>query len=60
MVKLRFTVTVEKDLQAVWEYFSDFSNIVEWDPNTVRCSIIKKEEKHVGTIYNLTASFNGN
>jgi hypothetical protein len=60
MVKLSFTVTIDKDFETVWEYYSDFSKIVEWDPNTVKCSIIKKEDKNVGNIYNLTSSFNGN
>lgn len=49
MVQLSFTVRIEKDLETVWNYFSDFSNIAKWDPNTRACLLIKSASERVGS-----------
>jgi hypothetical protein len=60
MVQLTFTVRIEKDLETVWNYFSDFSNIAQWDPNTRACLLVKSAPEKVGSEYKVTTVFNGN
>jgi hypothetical protein len=60
MVQLSFRVLIQKDLDTVWEYFSEFTNIVKWDPNTKGCVALKTLPQRVGSEYNVTTLFNGN
>ena len=60
MVQLSFIVRIEKDLDTVWNYFSEFTNIAKWDPNSRACLPLKTNPEKVGSEYNLTTVFNGN
>lgn len=59
MVKLSFKVMIGKDFETVWRYFSEFSNITQWDPNTPACQVRKSVEGKVGSVYDITSLFNG-
>jgi hypothetical protein len=60
MVQLSFTVRIEKDLDTVWDYFSEFTNLAKWDPNTRGCTALKTVNERVGSEYKVTTVFNGN
>jgi ligand-binding SRPBCC domain-containing protein len=42
MVHLEFTIPVNANLQTVWDYFSRFEIVPEWDPNTKVVRTLKK------------------
>jgi len=58
MVNLSYKLQIEADMNEVWEYFSQFHKITEWDPNTRKCEIVEKKKGEVGSIYNITTFFN--
>jgi hypothetical protein len=60
MVKLSFKVKINSALSQVWEYYSNFENIVEWDPNTTHCEEIKATANKIGSQYLLKSIFNQN
>jgi hypothetical protein len=59
MVLLEFTIQVAASLKPVWDYFSRFEAITEWDPNTKGCKPLKKVPGEIGSTYEVTTVFNG-
>jgi|LakMenEpi03Aug12_release.lakeMendotaPanAssembly.Ray.scaffolds.fasta_scaffold1537444_1 hypothetical protein len=59
MVKLGFKLKIRAPLSKVWEYYSNFENIVEWDPNTTYCKEVRPSPNKVGGQYLLKSLFNG-
>jgi uncharacterized protein YndB with AHSA1/START domain len=57
-MRLRRIVTVERSLDEVFAYLSDFTTTSEWDPGTVRTVRISGEGS-VGTEYLNTSTFAG-
>jgi uncharacterized protein YndB with AHSA1/START domain len=57
-MRLRRTVTVQKPLEDVFDYLSDFTTTTEWDPGTVR-TIRTAGTGSVGTEYQNTSTFAG-
>jgi len=57
-MRLRRTVTVQKPLDAVFAYLSDFTTTTEWDPGTVR-TVRATGNGAVGTEYQNTSTFAG-
>jgi uncharacterized protein YndB with AHSA1/START domain len=57
-VKLQKTVIVDKPLDAVFSYLSDFTTTTEWDPGTV-VTVHNYGDGGVGTAYSNTSTFLG-
>jgi uncharacterized protein YndB with AHSA1/START domain len=57
-MRLRRTVTVDKPLDRVFAYLSDFTTTTEWDPGTVR-TVRSSGDGAVGTEYENTSTFGG-
>jgi uncharacterized protein YndB with AHSA1/START domain len=57
-VRLQRTVTVEKPLDKVFDYLSDFTTTTEWDPGTVR-TVLTSGDGGFGTEYLNTTKFAG-
>ena len=57
-MKLRKTVVVEKPLDAVFSYLSDFTTTTDWDPGTVS-TVRRHGDGGVGTTYINTSTFLG-
>jgi uncharacterized protein YndB with AHSA1/START domain len=57
-VRLRRTVTVQKPLEDVFAYLSDFTTTTEWDPGTVR-TVRTAGSGAIGTEYQNTSTFAG-
>ncbi len=57
-MKLLKTVVVEKPLDAVFSYLSDFTTTTEWDPGTVT-TVRRHGNGGVGTTYLNTSAFLG-
>jgi carbon monoxide dehydrogenase subunit G len=57
-MKLRKTVVVEKPLDAVFSYLSDFTTTTDWDPGTVS-TVRQHGNGGVGTTYVNTSTFLG-
>jgi carbon monoxide dehydrogenase subunit G len=57
-VRLQRTVTVEKPLDKVFAYLSDFTTTTEWDPGTVK-TVLASGDGGFGTEYLNTTSFAG-
>jgi uncharacterized protein YndB with AHSA1/START domain len=57
-MRVRRTVTVQKPLEDVFDYLSDFTTTTEWDPGTVR-TIRTAGTGSVGTEYQNTSTFAG-
>lgn len=57
-MRLQRTVTVEKPLDTVFAYLSDFTTTTEWDPGTVK-TVRASGEGAVGTEYLNTSTFAG-
>jgi uncharacterized protein YndB with AHSA1/START domain len=57
-VRLRKTVTVDKPVDKVFAYLSDFTTTTEWDPGTVQTVRIAGDGD-VGTQYRNTTRFAG-
>jgi len=55
-MKLRRTVTVDKPLNAVFDYLSDFTTTTEWDPGTVT-TVRQHGDGGIGTTYLNTSQF---
>ena len=60
MVLLSYTIQVRAKLQEVWEYFSKFENIKEWDPNVRKATVRNSPPELLGTTYDLVTVFKGN
>lgn len=59
MVLLSYTIQVKAKLEDIWEYFSKFENIEEWDPNVRKSKVGQIKAEMLGTTYNLVTEFNG-
>jgi Polyketide cyclase / dehydrase and lipid transport len=57
-MKLLKTVVVEKPLDAVFDYLSDFTTTTDWDPGTVT-TVRRHGDGGVGTTYLNTSTFLG-
>ncbi len=57
-MKLERTVTVNKPLERVFAYLSDFTTTTEWDPGTV-ATVRTAGDGAVGTEYQNTSTFAG-
>jgi carbon monoxide dehydrogenase subunit G len=57
-MKLHKTVVVEKPLDAVFDYLSDFTTTTDWDPGTVT-TVRRRGDGGVGTTYLNTSTFLG-
>lgn len=57
-MRLRITVTVDKPLDTVFSYLSDFTTTTEWDPGTVK-TIRTSGDGGFGTEYANTTTFAG-
>ena len=57
-MRLQKTVIVDKPLNAVFDYLSDFTTTTEWDPGTV-ATVNHKGDGGVGTTYLNTSTFLG-
>ncbi|HEY0119389.1 MAG TPA: SDR family NAD(P)-dependent oxidoreductase [Cellulomonas sp.] len=57
-MRLSRTVTVDKPLDTVFAYLSDFTTTTEWDPGTVR-TVRSSGDGGVGTEYRNTSTFAG-
>jgi uncharacterized protein YndB with AHSA1/START domain len=57
-MRLRRTVTVEKPLDKVFAYLSDFTTTTEWDPGTVK-TVRTSGDGGFGTEYLNTSKFAG-
>jgi uncharacterized protein YndB with AHSA1/START domain len=57
-MKLLKTVVVEKPLDAVFDYLSDFTTTTDWDPGTVT-TVRRHGNGGVGTTYLNTSTFLG-
>ena len=57
-MKLQQTVVVDKPLEAVFGYLSDFTTTTEWDPGTVT-TVTQHGDGRVGTTYLNTSTFLG-
>ena len=58
IMRLRKTVFVDKPLDAVFDYLSDFTTTTEWDPGTV-ATVHQHGDGGVGTAYLNTSTFLG-
>lgn len=58
-VVLRKTLDSSKSPADLFAYFADFTTTNEWDPNTVKTTLISGDGG-VGTKYHNVSSFNGN
>jgi hypothetical protein len=57
-MRLRIVVTVDKPLDTVFDYLSDFTTTTEWDPGTIT-TIRVAGNGEVGTQYLNTSTFAG-
>lgn len=58
MQHIERTVVVDKPLQRVWDYLSDFRSTNDWDPGTVRTERTSGDGQ-MGTVYHNTSKFLG-
>ena len=57
-MRLQKTVIVDKPLDAVFDYLSDFTTTTDWDPGTVT-TVNQRGDGGVGTAYLNTSTFLG-
>jgi len=57
-VKIQRTITVDRPLAKVFDFMSDFTTTMEWDPGTVR-TVRQSGDGGVGTTYLNTSKFAG-
>jgi hypothetical protein len=57
-MRLQKVVVVDKPLDAVFTYLSDFTTTTEWDPGTVT-TVVDRGDGGVGTSYLNTSTFMG-
>jgi uncharacterized protein YndB with AHSA1/START domain len=57
-MKLQRTVVVDKPLEKVFAYLSDFTTTTEWDPGTVT-TVLDRGDGGIGTTYLNTSAFLG-
>lgn len=59
MPMLREELIVDRPLQEVWEFISDFANSEAWDPGVASARKVTEGDVRVGTCYALQVVFNG-
>ena len=59
MPVLREELIVDRPLQEVWEFISDFANSEAWDPGVASARKVTEGDVRVGTRYALQVVFNG-
>lgn len=57
-MKIQRTITVDRPLAKVFDFMSDFTTTMEWDPGTVR-TVRQSGDGGVGTTYLNTSKFAG-
>ena len=57
-MKLQKTVVVDKPIETVFDYLSDFTTTTQWDPGTVS-TVRQAGDGGVGTTYRNTSEFMG-
>jgi carbon monoxide dehydrogenase subunit G len=57
-MRLQRTVVVDKTLEKVFAYLSDFTSTTEWDPGTVT-TVLDRGDGGIGTTYLNTSAFLG-
>jgi hypothetical protein len=57
-IVLQVSLDSTKSSDELFRYFSDFTTTNDWDPNTVKTTLISGEGG-VGTLYSNTSKFNG-
>ncbi len=57
MIRLKESVLVERPLDYVFRYTSDFSHIQEWDPGVVSSALCRPDKTAAGTAYDLVLRF---
>ena len=57
-MRLQRTVVVDKPLEKVFAYLSDFTTTTEWDPGTVT-TVLDRGDGGIGTTYLNTSAFLG-
>ena len=57
MIRLKESILIEKPLDYVFRYISDFSHIQDWDPGVVSSSGVHREKPGMGSQYNLVLKF---
>lgn len=57
-MQIRRSVTVDRPIQRVFAYLSDFTTTTEWDPGTIRTTL-QEGDGSVGTTYRNVSSFAG-
>ena len=58
VMKLQKTVVVDKPIETVFDYLSDFTTTTQWDPGTVS-TVRQAGDGGVGTTYRNTSEFMG-
>jgi hypothetical protein len=54
MPSVERTITVDRPLDVVWDYVSDFTSTRDWDPPTQECTVVTsagEDGRGVGTVY---------
>lgn len=59
MVKLSFTLNINAPVGEVFNYFSRFETIKEWDPNVRESRLVSSTKDHIGDEYHLVTIWNG-
>lgn len=57
-MQIQRTVTVDRPIDSVFAYLSDFTTTTEWDPGTVRTTL-QEGDGSVGTTYRNVSTFAG-
>jgi len=57
MIRLKESISVERSLEDVFRYTSDFSNIQDWDPGVVSSFRVHQEKIGIGSQYDLVLKF---
>ena len=57
-IVLRVSLDSTKSSEDLFQYFADFTTTNEWDPNTVKTTLLTGEGR-IGSTYSNTSKFNG-
>jgi uncharacterized protein YndB with AHSA1/START domain len=57
-MQIQRSVTVQRPIERVFAYLSDFTTTTEWDPGTIRTTL-ERGDGSVGTTYRNVSSFAG-
>lgn len=59
MIRLKETITVNEDIEAVFDYVADFRHIEQWDSSVSKSDKITQGPVSVGTVYRLSLRYAG-